>query len=200
MKNNKILIGIFLISLMITLSSCVVTSDNPLGNIDSSIDDPGLMGIWRIIPEEQDDESYLSILEGKNGYLQLITFTGGIDEVAVFRGFVTQVGKDRYLNLQYVGDVGSNMKFGDEYIFMHYFINGAGRLTLAAWSEYFFKKAVKERRLKGNIKKTKTSLGFADSNVRIQASTDELIKFLNNNSKKEYLDEPTMFRRMRVEN
>lgn len=187
MKDKLILLKITLIaSIAFMLSSCVLTSDNPLGDKEYAIDDPDLKGFWRTINE--DEISYLAILKGEEGYLKLLSFGNEVTGVAEFRAFVSKIGEDQYLNIQYVGDFGMNFNFGKEYIFMHYFINNKNELVMSAFKEDFFKKAVKEGLIKGNVEKVKTSYGYSDRNVRIQASTDEIVNFIKKQDKKEFLE------------
>ncbi|MDO9575314.1 MAG: hypothetical protein Q7J55_02160 [bacterium] len=187
-KNSLLFLPVVLLSLCL---SCAVTSKNPLGKLEDSKRDERLLGGWYGIERERHDTqevSYVVFLPLRENRFRVV-YIPAESEVMQFHGFVSRIGDETYLNLAslqlllgYIGLIDP-----DSYVLVHYRINENGELEISLFSESFFKQAIEAGSIKGKLKTEKDLWG---TDVELADSTENLIKFIKQNTKKEYLEEP----------
>ncbi|MDL1957205.1 MAG: hypothetical protein LWW95_09220 [Candidatus Desulfofervidus auxilii] len=178
-----------LLFLVVTILSCIVISQKPLGEKQSSIIDPNLLGIWYNVKEE----GYLAILKRDDGYLKFILFDNSDEPPLELQGYISQIDKERFLNLQLIETVNDKREPKKYYIFAHYYINQNNELAISLFNYDFFKKAIKAGLIKGEIKKKSIM------DLKLTDSTKNLINFIKNHKKEEYLDKAIILKKMRLE-
>jgi len=162
------------------LSSCVI-SKNPLGKIETAISDPNLIGTWQKVGKQE----YLIITKTPEKSLIFLETTSSGVVAGKYWGYVSEIGKERFLNIK-------NMKnLKDEYLPAHYRIDDNGDLIVSFFNTNFFKRAVQNGFLEGEIihPKSKTDI----ETVKLTESTKNLKKFIRKYKSLEYISvDPSM--------
>ena len=175
------------------LSSCLVTSRNPLGNRDQAKRDERLLGVWYYKVEEPKRIDYVAFLPLEGNRLRMMRISSH-DRTLEFHGFVSQIGDQDYLNLVCLQPLLGNFRLADpaSYLFVHYRINKDNELELSLFGESFFKKALKAGAIKGRL----ILDGSADY-VELTDSTESLADFVEKNIDQDYLEDPLVLKKMK---
>lgn len=185
---KKIIAVLLCLFVTLSLSSCIL-SKNPLGDKATAIIDPNLSGIWYAKDKDNPGtESYIAISQDPDGILDAITFSNSeVITDATYRGYISKIGKDHYMNLQSVKD----RAVSGDYIPVYYTIKQNGELVISFFDEKFFGKAIKNGSLKGTVKKTEGPI--------LTDSTENIARFIGKNKKEDYLpkDETFVFKNLR---
>jgi len=140
----------------IALAGCAA-SKNPVGPASEGVSEPRLAGVWVQEGGNNDRWEYLHILPGADGkQLQIVAVNHGDRSWAVLDGYVTAIGKRRFVNLrlaaadaELMADVDkSGRKDSHPYSFAAYAFEGDDVLSIAYPADPLYK-AVKNGQLAG---------------------------------------------------
>jgi len=129
---NRILSPLVSALLLLSLSSCYFTSQNPLPKISDP--DKALLGFWQNLPSESQSNKELAYLlfTEHDGYVQIQVIEDHFSSNETYRGFSTEIAGEKYLCLKLVtaktGKV--DLETQKEYYFAHYRINRKQELEI----------------------------------------------------------------------
>jgi hypothetical protein len=185
MRKMKIGLVLFCLLIFITsLSSCVPLSKNPLGKQKNAILDSNLIGTWK----EYGQKSHLIIAKSHgNTFTFTETYTPGLVEEKYW-GYVSDIRGRRFLNLKNTKDLKS------DYLLAHYTIINNKKLVISFFDLGFFKKAIQDKAIKGEI--TPSTVKGGEETIRLTATTRRLKRFIRKNKNKEYLSkDPSLIKK-----
>lgn len=175
-KNSLLITEIAVVSLC--LSSCMVTSKEPLSNPDEAKLDEQLLGIWYEEGKSPQEIAYTAFLPLEENRLRVIYISPlGVMQ---FYGFISKIGDESYLNLRSLQQ-GYFLSPNDpaSYILVHYRINKSKELEISLFSWSFFKEAIKAGLIKGKAE---------EEEIELTDSTENLAKFVKQNIDQKYLE------------
>lgn len=183
---NKSMKCFVLLLLAVMLSSCLIKSENPLGDKASSFVDENLMGVW--CSKQKSETNYLVVLKRDDGYFQFTYFSNSFKDGVNYLGYVTVLDGERYLNLREL-DLGAEKPgISDDYSLARYTMKKKNELEIIFFNIEFFKEAITGGLIKG-----------ATEPVKITDTTENLVKFVKNQKHADfYLDkEALVFRKIK---
>lgn len=207
---KKISILFFSLFIILCLTSCVM-SKNPLGNKEDAIDDPRLLGVWQRVSGlyyggennahgggVEEIREYGIIAKGENNNL-VFFITDEMGRVnTVYDAYVSKIGDESFFNIESADE---DPQEGQEYLLLHYNINDENELVVSPLDRYFFKSAIKKRKLKGKydegeIEKGKIISG-SGPNVYLTDTTQNIARLIRTSDLKDYLvDTAVIYRKV----
>ncbi|GMR08817.1 MAG: hypothetical protein BMS9Abin26_1824 [Gammaproteobacteria bacterium] len=162
---------LLIILLTVFLVACVPSSDNPLTDPDKEQIDASILGTWYWT--DNNETGYIHIgLDEKSRLLRVIMLDSDKDgelEVSEFSGHTSSLQGNYYLNLKWVRPAQDGIT---GYMFVKYIVK-PDSLGIAIMNSEVAEKAIKEKALKGIVKKAKWF-----SSVRITAGQKRLQEFI----------------------
>ena len=164
--------------LLVVLSACVPTSENPLPVSAEQPLSPQLLGSWIGRLEDEDGPVFLHFVETNDSKTMAVLINGATEDDpesgwAEFRATSSELTNGTYLNLYWTENDGEPVEDFPGYHLMRYLIDEDGNLTLYFIDSDILDDAIDSGALAGEIK----SSGMTRS-VRITASTDDLAAFV----------------------
>jgi len=164
-------------ALCLLLTSCIVTSENPLGSPESAQIDQRLLGDW---VAQNGDIVHFS---AKDAHWMVSVTTPKMPDNSAANNkpepslfFVTTIGDDTYLNMRSLGE-GSKKA---SYTLYRYTITSDQTLHMWAMSQDEMAAAVRSGKLKGTVREQGTAgkPPHTDVDVYLTDSTEHLVKFI----------------------
>jgi hypothetical protein len=176
-------------ALCLLLTSCVVTSENPLGSPESAQIDQRLLGDWIA---QNGDIVHFSAKDAH--WMEAVTTPKGPDSSSANKKsesnlfFVTTIGDDTYLNMRSVGE-GSRAS----YSLFRYTINPDQTLHMWGLSQDEMAAAVRAGKLKGTVREHRTTghPPHTDIDVYLTDSSEHLMKFISRHDPTDIFDAET---------
>jgi hypothetical protein len=179
-------------ALCLLLTSCVVTSDNPLSSPDTARADQRLVGDWL---GKQDQETFHFTMK-KGSWMHVVitqkeTGTGNRPSMInrkpeEYDFFPTVIGGNTFLNVVLVGqdDQGPPSK---AFVFVRYTISGNGMLQMWRMSQDLAAAAVRAGKLRGTVHQDKSPMMVGepphpDMDVALQDTSANIVKFIQNSN------------------
>ena len=183
---------------LLSLTSCIVTSKNPLSSREEAKMDRRLLGVWYEEGETSGEDAYAMILPFEKNLLKVVyVWYDQLDavmlpepNVLVCIAFVSRIGAESYLNLGSCIQPGAAVESTDSYILMHYRIKKHKQLEISFLDTALFAKVVKAGSLEGTV--SKELLG----GVELTGSTENLAKFVKENADTEDRPGPLTFKKV----
>ena len=181
---KKITVGLLCVCIVFSLSSCI-QSKNPLTHQADGIYDSRLSGLRHLRDEDDPDlEHYLAIYQTSGGIVDAFAFSSYAKvENQAYRGHISKIGEDYYLNVQFVNNGEIDYK---EYNPVYYTINQNRELVMRYFDEKFFEDAIKSGKLKGTI-----PTGVGPLFPTLTDSTENIAKFIKKHKKEDFLENET---------
>jgi hypothetical protein len=192
-QKNRIVLLIFLVG----LSSCMPTFKYPIGELDTTTEYENLLGIWYDPSlDEPEQYAFVAIFRKKNGFLRVI-YTDEESGVLDLQAHVVRLNEETYLNFQPVGYVENEEKVADFFCIVLFDFNIRGELEIYHFANDSLKAAIERGELRGKIIPQKINSFEIFDEIEIVSTTKELRNYLKAHDKEEYLDEPSIWRKMK---
>ena len=117
---------------LLIISACPYTSDQPLSDPAAAVVDRSLVGTWKTQDKESKEWQTLTFLSYDDRQLVAIADGGADEKLAAYRVFVTTIDAERFLNVQQLGEDESR-----QWTFARYRIRD-GRMYLSLVEETLF--------------------------------------------------------------
>ena len=169
------------LALCLLLSSCIVTSDNPLGSVDNAEADSRLLGDW--YGKKEQNMFRFTMKKGPWMHVDIISSKPG-DKMDSYDFYPTTIGKNTYLNVVITGKDDQD-KPTKAYTFVRYTITRNRVLQMWRISQDVTAAAVRAEKLKGTVHQDKNPMMVGtpprpDVDVSLTDSTTTLAKFVRN--------------------
>jgi hypothetical protein len=102
-RSRRTLALIAIAAFAVMLSGCPFSSDQPLADPRAAAAEPALAGTWRMQDPESGEWNVLTIFAFDEHEMVGFAPEKDSDKVSAFRLFVTEVGAERFLNVQELG-------------------------------------------------------------------------------------------------
>ena len=181
-----------IIAVFIMFSACkTVTSYNPIDVKNKSSIDAVLPGLWYGLDEKE--KIYVFIRIRMDGYLDITGADSSFkyDEGKIF-AYPSFLGEDRFLNINATTNDSQKLDLSKNFLFINYQIkNNNNTIELRQMKFEFFVDAVEKKLIKGEVKysASKDKKYKAPSDVIISDTSENIRKFLKENSKEKYLED-----------
>jgi hypothetical protein len=96
---------------VLLLCGCPYSSDEPLSDPSSAVIDPSLIGTWRTRDEDSGEWQQLAFLQFNEHEMVSWARDDASGEVSLCRLFLTEIGSERFLNVQELGTDGAPWYF-----------------------------------------------------------------------------------------
>ena len=166
-------------ALCLLLTSCVVTSDNPLSSPDTAHVDQALVGDW--FGKKDQDTFHFSVTNVPWMHV-VITHKQADQKPDEYDFFPTVIGNNTFLNVVLIGkdDQGHPTK---SYVFVRYLISSDHVLRRWMMSRDAMAAAVRAGRLKGTVHQDKNPMMVGDPphpdvDVTLQDTSVNMVKFI----------------------
>jgi hypothetical protein len=165
-------------ALCLLLTSCVVTSDNPLSSPDAAHADQALVGDW--LGKKDQDTFHFSVKNGPWMHVEIIPAKAG-DKGDSYDLFPTVIGNTTFLNVVMIGkdDQGHPTK---SYVFVRYLISSDNVLQMWMMSQDAAAAAVRAGKLKGIVHQDKSLMvgqpPHPDVDVTLLDTSANIVKFI----------------------
>jgi hypothetical protein len=155
--------------------------ENPLSDPRSAEVDENLIGVWTTAPDSVNGGGgYESIHFNQVGdkLLEVVWIDPDARPiVTVFKGFVTRIGDDTYLNVQF--RIPRNLQkeeieYRSGYYIVNYEVSADHILRLAYFDDHKAKTLIQEGKLEGK----KMDLGTGETAIRVMSSTSKLVELI----------------------
>jgi hypothetical protein len=167
------------LALCLLLTSCIVTSDNPLSSPDTARADQALLGDW--LGKKDQVTFHFSLKKGPWMHVEIIPAKAG-DKEDSYDLFPTVIGNTTFLNVVMIGkdDHGHPTK---AYVFVRYSISPDHVLQMWMMSQDAAAAAVRAEKLKGIVHQDKHPLTVGqpphpDVDVTLQDTGANIVKFI----------------------
>ncbi|HOJ65304.1 MAG TPA: hypothetical protein PLE45_12880 [Spirochaetota bacterium] len=184
---------LYIVSILIFLNSCLLTSKNPLGKIEDAISDDKLIGLWQFKNLKEKESGYLLIFRNNDKSYELIVFDSKFksEEILYCYAYISEIDRERYFNIKILQREGHSLiERGDDYIFSHYKIKN-GTLIISLFNEDFIKKAILENKLQGSVDNKFNSILITDT-------TENIINLIKNSSLNDLLDKEKTYQLKKI--
>lgn len=168
-------------ALCLLLSSCIVTSENPLSTPANAEADPKLLGDW--YGKKEQNLFRFTMRKSPWMHVDIISSKPG-DKMDSYDFYPTTIGNNNYLNVVITGkdDDGKPTK---AYTFIRYTISHGRALQMWKISQDVTAAAVKAGKLKGTVHQDKSPMMVGtpprpDVDVSLTGSTASLAKYVRN--------------------
>ena len=166
-------------ALCLLLTSCVVTSDNPLSSLETAHADQALISDW--FAKKDQDTYRFSVISASRMHV-VISHKQADQKPDVYDFFPTTIGNNNFLNVEMNGknDQGSPTK---SYVFVRYTISPSHVLQRWLMSRDAAAAAVRAGKLKGTVHQDKnpTIIGdppHPDVDVTLTDTTENIVNFI----------------------
>jgi hypothetical protein len=166
-------------ALCLLLTSCVVTSDNPLSPPDTARVDQALVGNW--FGKKDQDTFHFSVTNAPWMHV-VITHKQADQKPDEYDFFPTVIGKNTFLNVVLVGK-DDNGHTNKAYVFVRYTIDRNRVLQMWRMSQDAAAAAVRAGKLKGTVHQDKNPMMVGDPphpdvDVTLQDTSANMVKYI----------------------
>lgn len=194
------------VTLCLFLTSCVVTSDNPLSSPEAAKPDPKLIGDWF---QKKDQETF-HFTETHGGWMHVVITPKPVDKAGnminrkpeEYDFFPTTIGDNTFLNVVLIGKDDKDRPTKG-YVFLRYTIEHDHVLQMWMISQDEVAAAVRAGNLKGVVQEDKEPIMVGhpphpDVDVALQSSSSHIVKFIESSDlKKLFSDKMEPLRRIK---
>ncbi len=173
----------------VLLSSCVVTSDNPLAPPETAKADPRLIGDWF---EKKDQDTYRITVKSAPWMHVDVIPSNPRDKRDSYDFYPTTIGKNSYLNVVLIGDDKAHPS--KAYTFIRYTISDNSVLHLWTISQDATAAAVRAGKLRGIVRQDKDAImegnpPHPDVDVALTDASATLAKFVEDSNATELFND-----------